>query len=430
MFFERHEGGERSLLVHSEMAEESEREDVHEFKELAAASKITVLDLITVKNKKVNPRYFISSGKVQQIKEYVKSLNVELVLFNHALYPGQEKNLEAEFQCRVVDRIGLILDIFAQRARTHEGKLQVELAQLEHLSTRLIRGWTHLERQKGGLGLRGPGETQLEVDRRLIRIRIKSINKKLEKVRKQRSLTRRSRQRAGMPSVSIVGYTNAGKSTLFNAITAAGVYVQDQLFATLDTTLRKLNIPELGSVIVADTVGFIRHLPHQLVKAFQATLEESSEADLLIHVVDCTSEERDDNIVQVRNVLKEISAEKTDELLVYNKIDQLPDITPGIDRDEFGVPQRVWISSLTGSGLDLLIKAIAERLTKNIIHTTITLDHSQGRLRSQLYALDVILSEHVCDNGSISLEVRMPADKFHQLLKNEPSEQVNAGKKI
>lgn len=429
MFFERHEGGERSLLVHSEMTKESEQEDLDEFKELAFSSGVTVLDLIKVQSRKINPRYFISSGKVQEIKEQVKAFKVDLVLFNHALYPGQERNLEAEFQCRVVDRVGLILDIFAQRARTHEGKLQVELAQLEHLSTRLVKGWTHLERQKGGVGLRGPGETQLEVDRRLIRIRIKTINKKLEKVRKQRHLTRRSRQRAEIPLVSIVGYTNTGKSTLFNAITSSDVYVQDQLFATLDPTLRRLSLPDSGSVVVADTVGFIRHLPHQLIKAFRATLEESAEADLLVHVVDCVCDERDDNITQVRHVLREVNAEEIPELLVYNKIDQLPDISPGIDRDEFGVPWRVWISALAGEGLELLKQAISEKLAREIIHKHITLDYFHGRLRSQLHSMGVVLSECYHDDGSVSLEVRMPKDKFYSLLKDIPFKETVFGKK-
>lgn len=421
MFFDRYAGGEKALLVHPEGLEEAEREDVKEFRELASSSGVEILDLVTVNSTKISPRYFITPGKVEEIKQQIKMLGTELVLFNHSLSPGQEKNLEAEFQCRVVDRTGLILDIFAQRARTHEGKLQVELAQLEHLSTRLIRGWTHLERQKGGVGLRGPGETQLETDRRLLRARIKSINKRLEKVRKQRDQTRRSRVRAEIPQASIVGYTNAGKSTLFNRITSSDVYAEDQLFATLDPTLRRLNLPDLGPAILADTVGFIRHLPHRLVEAFRATLEESVAADLLVHVVDCASDERDDNIEQVHHVLQEIEASELPQLLVYNKVDLLPNMSPRIDRDENGVPVCVWVSALTGEGIDLLMQALAERLAGDMVHKYLTLDYSQGRLRSQFYAMGVVRSESTDENGQIVLEIRLPGSELNRLLKNTPS---------
>ena len=423
MFFDRYAGGEKSLLVHPEGLDESEREDEREFRELALSSGVEITDLVSVNSTKISPRTFITPGKVEEIKQQVKTFGVELVLVNHALSPSQEKNLEAEFQCRVVDRTGLILDIFAQRARTHEGKLQVELAQLEHLSTRLVRGWTHLERQKGGVGLRGPGETQLETDRRLLRAWIKSINKRLEKVRKQRDQTRRSRQRAEIPQASIVGYTNAGKSTLFNHITSANVYAEDQLFATLDPTLRRLNLPNLGPVILADTVGFIRHLPHRLIEAFRATLEESAAADLLIHVVDCASEERDDNIEQVQHVLQEIDAGELPQLLVYNKVDLLPQMSPRIDRDEQGRPQSVWVSALNDEGLDLLTQAVAERLAQDIVHQHITLGHEQGRLRAQFYALGVVRSESVQEDGNITLEVCLPRSELARLLKDHPSEE-------
>ncbi len=417
MFFDRHAGGEKSLLIHPEGLAESESEGEQEFCELALSSGVDVLDVVRVNSSKINPRYFISSGKVQDLKHQIKTLDVELVLFNHALSPSQERNLEAEFKCRVVDRTGLILDIFAQRARTHEGKLQVELAQLEHLSTRLIRGWTHLERQKGGMGLRGPGETQLETDRRLLRMRIKSINKRLEKVRKQRHQTRRSRVNADISQISVVGYTNAGKSTLFNQLTSSDVYAEDKLFATLDPTLRRINLPDFGPAILADTVGFIRHLPHRLIEAFQATLEESSAANLLLHVVDCASDERDDNIDQVHKVLREIDAGELPQLQVYNKVDLLPNIHPHIDRNDQGLPVCVWVSALKGKGLDLLMQAISERLSKNIVHKNIVLTHSQGALRAKLYALGVVRSESIDEMGSICLEVKMAENELDRLLK-------------
>ena len=418
MFFDRYTGGEKSLLVHPEGLQASEREDAQEFYELAVSSGVTVLDTVMVSGVKITPRYFLTSGKVEEIKQQVLSSGVELVLFNHALSPGQERNLEAAFQCRVVDRIGLILDIFAQRARTHEGKLQVELAQLQHLSTRLVRGWTHLERQKGGVGLRGPGETQLETDRRLLRIRVKSITKKLDKVRKQRDQTRRSRQRAEIPQVSIVGYTNAGKSTLFNSITSSEVYVADQLFATLDPTLRCLQLPDIGSVILADTVGFIRHLPHRLIESFRATLEELTSSELLLHLVDCASDDKDDNIEQVCHVLSEIDAAGIPQLLVYNKIDLLADTGARIDRDENGMPYRVWVSVLSGEGMDLLVQAITERLSRNIVHRYLMLDYTHGSLRAMFYEMGAVLSESAEESGKLCLEVRMPEDKLQRLLKN------------
>ena len=308
MFFERHEGGERAVLVHPECFEDQQREDPREFQELVRSANVEQVAFVVVASAKVTPRYFVGSGKLEEIRLHVIASEADVVLFNHALTPTQERNLEAELKCRVVDRTGLILDIFAQRARTHEGKLQVELAQLEHISTRLIRGWTHLERQKGGVGLRGPGETQLETDRRLLRVRIKSIKTRLDKVRRQRDQTRRLRKRADIPLVSLVGYTNAGKSTLFNTVTNADVFAADQLFATLDPTLRRLSINKLGPVVLADTVGFIRHLPHKLVQAFRATLEESAMADLLLHVIDGADPGRRDNMQQVQNVLEEIQA--------------------------------------------------------------------------------------------------------------------------
>ncbi|KZY32855.1 GTPase HflX, partial [Oleiphilus sp. HI0043] len=340
--FDRPDSGELAILVHIDFNSEKEREDPDEFKELVSSAGVETLAVITGSRDKPDARHFVGKGKLEEIQFELEHGEADVVLFNHALSPSQQRNLEAALECRIIDRTGIILDIFAQRARTHEGKLQVELAQLEYMSTRLIRGWTHLERQKGGIGLRGPGETQLESDRRLLRGRIKTITSRLEKVRKQRDQGRRARTRAEIPTVSLVGYTNAGKSTLFNRVTEADVYAADQLFATLDPTLRKLNLPDIGNAILVDTVGFIRHLPHKLVDAFRATLEETCNATLLLHVIDCHDEGRMDNIEQVEHVLKEIGADKVPTLKVYNKLDLLDGREPRIDRDEDGVPQRVW----------------------------------------------------------------------------------------
>ncbi|NLC22170.1 MAG: GTPase HflX, partial [Halomonadaceae bacterium] len=310
---------------------------------------------------------------------------------------------------------GLILDIFAQRARTHEGKLQVELAQLEYMSTRLVRGWTHLERQAGGIGLRGPGETQLETDRRLLRARIKSIHKRLDKVRIQRSQNRRARARAEIPSVSLVGYTNAGKSTLFNALTAADVYAADQLFATLDPTLRRLEIEDVGSVVLADTVGFIRHLPHKLVEAFQATLQEAAEATLLIHVIDAADPDRELNVEQVERVLEEIGALDAPMLKVMNKIDLLG-TAPRIERDAQGRPEAVWLSARDGQGLELLVQALSECLAEDVLDFGILLSPQQGRLRASLHELGAVRQEYYEENGQIKLEIRLPRRDFMQLM--------------
>ncbi|MCK5881993.1 MAG: GTPase HflX, partial [Sinobacterium sp.] len=331
MFFERAEGGEKAIIVHVDFYSSQVQDDLDEFLELALSASVEIVSVIRASRDLPVAKTYIGKGKLEELSALVQSSEADVVLFNHTLSPSQERNLEAELQCRVIDRTGVILDIFAQRARTHEGKLQVELAQLHHVATRLIRGWTHLERQKGGIGLRGPGETQLETDRRLLRVRIKTIQSRLAKVQKQRAQGRRSRQRAAIPTVSIVGYTNAGKSTLFNTLTQADVYAADQLFATLDPTLRRIEIPDVGPVVLADTVGFIRHLPHKLVEAFKATLEETVEADLLVHVVDCASEEREDNMAQVDHVLKEIGADEKPQLIVFNKIDLIGGVEPRID---------------------------------------------------------------------------------------------------
>ena len=414
--FERPDAGERAVLVHLELTSESEREDPQEFKELVTSAGVEPVTLVAGSRSHPTPRFFVGEGKLEEIKEAVSLHEADVVLFNHALSPSQERNLERELKCRVLDRTGVILDIFAQRARTYEGKLQVELAQLEHMSTRLIRGWTHLERQKGGIGLRGPGETQLETDRRLLRARIKYIGKRLEKVRTQREQGRRARQRAEIPTVSLVGYTNAGKSTLFNRITEAQVYAANQLFATLDPTLRRITLPDIGPVVLADTVGFIRHLPHKLVEAFRATLEETENADLLLHVVDSHSSERDDNMRQVENVLIEIGADDIPMLVVYNKIDLLEGRGPGIVRDDDGKPLAVWLSAQTGEGIPMLFAAISELLARNMVHKTVKLSPNLGRLRAMLYQNGSVVHEGASEDGSLVLEVRLPRSDWQQML--------------
>lgn len=419
MFFERPESGELAILVHLEFAKEEEREDPREFEELALSAGADPVEMIVGKRERPDPKYFVGTGKLEEIRAAVQVHCAEIVLFNHALSPSQERNLEQALECRVLDRTGLILDIFAQRARTHEGKLQVELAQLQHMSTRLVRGWTHLERQKGGIGLRGPGETQLETDRRLLRARIKSLLARLDKVHRQRHQGRKARKRAEMPAVSIVGYTNAGKSTLFNRMTGARAYAADQLFATLDPTLRRLKIPDIGPIVVADTVGFIRHLPHKLVEAFNATLEEAAEADLLIHVVDASDENRFLNIEQVEGVLKEIHADGINCLQVFNKIDMLQGKSASIERNEDGQPVRVWLSAASGDGLDLLEEAIAELLGKEIISVQLALPPHLGRLRSKLYEQGAVRAELMNGDGAMELDIKMPITNLKRLLDQE-----------
>ena len=415
--FDRPDSGEFAVLVHIDFFSEKEREDVQEFKELVASAGVEVLKVVTGSRDKPDPRHFVGKGKLEEIRFEVEHAEADVVLFNHALSPSQQRNLEATLCCRVIDRTGIILDIFAQRARTHEGKLQVELAQLEYMSTRLIRGWTHLERQKGGIGLRGPGETQLESDRRLLRARIKTISARLEKVRKQRDQGRRARVKAEIPTVSLVGYTNAGKSTLFNKLTESDVYAADKLFATLDPTLRRLTIPDVGHTILVDTVGFIRHLPHKLVDAFRATLEETCSATLLLHVIDCHDEDRLDNIQQVEHVLSEIGADDIPNLMVYNKLDLLDSREPRIDRDEGGTPNRVWVSAQAGLGLELLQQAIAELLGDEIIHKVIEMTPELGKLRALFYSASSILNESVNDEGIPFLEVRMQKTDFEKVLR-------------
>jgi GTP-binding protein HflX len=419
LFFERPESGDVSVLVHIEFHNGETQYGPEEFVELATSAGIAPVAVVTGTRQKPDPKYFIGKGKLDEVREIVEREEAQVVLFDHALSPSQERNLEESLQCRVLDRTGLILDIFAQRARTHEGKLQVELAQLQHMATRLVRGWTHLERQKGGIGVRGgPGETQLESDRRQLRERITSIQKRLDKVSSQRDQNRRARDRSAVPTVSLVGYTNAGKSTLFNFITGAEVFAADQLFATLDPTLRRLDLAQVGAVVLADTVGFIRQLPHKLIKAFQATLKESSEADLLLHVVDASDVNRDENVGHVNAVLKEIDADEIPTLLIFNKIDALSNVEPRIDRNEDGLPYRVWLSAKDGTGIDLLRQAIAEVLAIDVIRETLVLPASAGRLRAMLFEQGAVLSETYDDAGSSVLKICIPKDDYLTILAN------------
>lgn len=419
MFFDRPESGELAILVHiSHSSAISDEAEAREFEELAISAGAIPVEFIRASQKQTTPRYLVGTGKLDEIAAAVALHGAQLVLFDHTLSPSQERNLEKALSCRVLDRTGLILDIFAQRARSHEGKLQVELAKLKHASTRLIRGWTHLDRQKGGIGQRGVGETQLELDQRLIADRMKAINKSLEKVRSQREQGRRSRKRAEIPTVALVGYTNAGKSSLFNRISGDEIYVADQLFATLDSTLRKIKIPNFGPAIMADTVGFIRQLPHQLVDAFRATLEETVEAHLLLHVVDCHNEERQLLIDEVTKVLAEIGAADIPSLLVFNKVDLLDDKFASVERDELGKPVRVWVSAHSGAGIDLLLGAIGELLGEDFVSPKLTLQPGQGKLRARLYSLGVVQAETIDEAGNMELELHMPRADFIRTMED------------
>jgi GTP-binding protein HflX len=412
--FERPQGGERAILVQLALPGIDTEKALQEFEELALSANAQLLDCVLGTRATPDAKYYIGKGKAEEIAQLVEVLDAELVLVNHELSPSQERNLERLFSCRVVDRSGLILDIFAQRARTFEGKLQVELAQLQHLSTRLIRGWTHLERQKGGIGLRGPGETQLETDRRLLRDRIKYINKRLEKVRSSRDQNRQARRKASLLTVSLVGYTNAGKSTLFNALTGENIYVADQLFATLDPTMRQLNLPGSSPVILTDTVGFIRDLPHQLVEAFRATLEETQQADLLLHVIDVSDPHWRDNVFSVQQVLDEIGVHDIPIIQVFNKIDLQEGWQPKVDCQEENC--KVWISAAANLGLELLKESISTQLHGTVLIEQVILKSSQGKLRAQLYELGSVLNESHNEEGDWVLKIRITQAQKQRLF--------------
>ena len=416
--FERPQSGERAILVHASPHGAPDETERGEFAELASSAGALVVDEIISARKRPDARYFIGGGKLDELRQSIAANDAELIISGAELSPSQERNLERELKCRVLDRAGLILDIFAQRARSFEGKLQVELAQLRHLSTRLVRGWTHLERQKGGIGLRGPGETQLETDRRLLGARIRQLNTRLDQVDKRRSMNRRNRERAEVPTVALVGYTNAGKSTLFNALTGADVFVQDKLFATLDPTVRRLELPDGRKVVLADTVGFVRDLPHELIAAFRSTLQEAREADLILHLIDASDSNCWQRVRQVNAVLKELDADHVPQIRVYNKIDKL-DRKPRVANNRDGEGRAVWLSAANGEGVPLLLDAISNRLRRKTLHGIMHLHPSQGRQRAKLFELGAVVCEVPTEDGGWDLELKMAARDFERFLKRE-----------
>jgi GTPase len=388
--------------------------DMAEFAALAASAGTVSVGTVLASRARPDPKYFVGSGKAEEIHAFAEAHQADLVLVDQTLTPSQERNLEKLTGRRVLDRNGLILDIFAQRARSFEGKLQVELAQLSHLATRLVRGWTHLERQKGGIGLRGPGETQLETDRRLIAKRIRTLRSRLEKLDRQRDTGRHVRREVPVPTVALVGYTNAGKSTLFNALTGSDSFVADQLFATLDPTVRRIKLAGVGEVVLADTVGFVRALPHELIAAFRSTLQEARDADLLLHVVDANDPLRDERIEQVREVLKGIGAGEIRELLVFNKIDLSGDNARSIAGAD-GVATQVWASAATGVGLDALRDAVAHAVRPHQVRRTFHLQLQAAAVRSDLYKRNAVRAERQCEDGSWDMEVELDLDEVAKL---------------
>ena len=416
--FERPQSGERAILVHASSKGAPDASEREEFVELARSAGAHIVDQIVSARRCPDSRYFIGKGKLDDVSASIEQNNAELVISSAALTPSQERNLERRLKCRVLDRAGLILDIFAQRARSFEGKLQVELAQLRHLSTRLVRGWTHLERQKGGIGLRGPGETQLESDRRLIGARIRQLNARLEQVDARRTMNRQNRVQAEVPTVALVGYTNAGKSTLFNALTDAGVYVEDQLFATLDPIVRRFELPNGLEVVLADTVGFIRDLPHELIAAFRSTLQEAREADLILHLIDASDGNRWQRVRQVNSVLKQLDVDKVPQIRVYNKIDKL-DRAPRVANNRAGEGRAAWISAATREGIPILLAAIGDRLRRKTLHGVMRLKPAQGRQRAKLFEIGAVLREEACEDGGWKLELKMAERDLRRFLRRE-----------
>jgi len=416
--FERPRSGERAILLHASPGGAPDLDECEEFAELAVSAGAIIVDQITSARKRPDPRYFVGKGILEDVQRSVETHSAELVITSAPLSASQERNMEKTLQCRVLDRAGLILDIFAQRARSFEGKLQVELAQLKHLSTRLVRGWTHLERQKGGIGLRGPGETQLETDRRLVGDRIRQLNERLEQVDRRRTMNRQNRLRAKIPTVALVGYTNAGKSTLFNTLTDAQVLVEDKLFATLDPTVRKLPLTDGSDVVLADTVGFIRDLPHELIAAFRSTLQETREADLILHLIDASDPNRWQRIRQVNAVLKELDADRVPQIRVYNKIDKL-DRSPRLTNNSQGEGRAVWLSAVTGAGTSLLLDAVGQRLNRRKIIGRVRLKASQGRQRALLFEMGAVVGEEFAEDGGWLLELETIERDFNRFIKRE-----------
>jgi len=420
--FEGADRGDRAVILHP-VLRSTGADVLDEFRELALSAGAKINGVITAPRDKPDPRYFVGSGKIDELKTRIEETGAELILVSQSLSAIQERNIEKVCQCRVLDRATLILDIFAQRAQSYEGKLQVELAQLRRLSTRLVRGWSHLERQKGGIGLRGPGETQLETDRRLIGARIRQLNARLKKVSRQREQSRRQRVRSRAPLVTLVGYTNAGKSTLFNTLTGSSVDTQDRLFATLDPTVRRMLDTHCGEILLADTVGFVRNLPHELIAAFRATLQEAREADLLLHVIDASDPWHMERQHDVETVLESIGADKIPVIRVFNKID-LSGQEVTLRRDDRGKPSSLSISAISGDGITQLREAIGDMLASDRINRWIELQGSDARLRATLFELGVVSEERIADNGSWMLHIDMPMETAERLARKYPADSL------